>query len=160
MELENRLIPILRDGVAVIKMIFFRKLRDHLARKHSGCDAVYASRLSGAIINELFGTPNTDPAFVQFARENEDRIRLELDGIAERFKEMRIPLTDALRVQFLCDSCEGSTNEATLERAQAIGILMIERDVPLPKHFLSLVRSLGSAFGLVLPPDDIEFDNR
>lgn len=158
MEFENRLIPILREGVAVIKMIFFRKLRDHLTRKHSGCDSADINRLTGAIINELFGTPNMEPAFVGFASANEDRIRLELAGIAERFKEMRIPLTDALRVQFLCDSCEGTTNEAALERAQALGILMIERDVPLPKNFLSLVRSLGSAFGLVLPPDDIESD--
>ena len=77
----------------------------------------------------------------------------ELRGIATTFAELRIPITDALRMHFLCDSQEGVDSGAILARAHALGILLVDRQVPLPKNFLNLVRSLGKSFNLLIPAE-------
>jgi hypothetical protein len=156
MSVESRLVPIMRGGVDVIKMIFFRKLKDHLSVTYKEKDANYISMLSGAVLNDLFGTPNEQEPFASFGVENKKEIQETLEGVSENFEEMRIPLTDALRIQFLCDSQEGHDSTETLSRAAELGILLKERDVPLPKNFLELVRRLGSAFGLITRPPEAE----
>ncbi len=139
----------MREGVDIIKMIFFKKMRDHLLEKYPGKDRGFINRVSGAIINELFGTTNPEEEFARFARRNRAIIQEELDGLADNFEEMRIPLTDALRVQFVCDDLEGLRNEAILIKARDLGILIVDREIPLPKNFLNLVRRLGYAFNLL-----------
>jgi hypothetical protein len=67
-------------------------------------------------------------------------------------EELRIPLTDALRIQSLCDHQERLNSTATLQQAQKLKILLTDRDLPLPHSFIELVRRLGSKFGLLLPP--------
>lgn len=150
-EFESKLIPIMREGVEIVKMIVFKELRDSLACRLSGRPPEEAARLAGAVLNELFGSPNFQAAFAAFAEENRDRIEKELQAFPDRFAKLRIPLTDALRVQFLCDSLEGIDSEAVLVRGRNLGILLVDRDVPLPRNFLSLVRRLGTAYGLLLP---------
>ena len=150
MELEGQLIPILRDGVEVVKMIFFKKLKAHLARKYP--DPAYSRRLAGAIVNDLFGTPNPEEPFASFVVENRPRIDEEMAGIASNFAEMRIPLTDALRIQFLCDHQEGIDSTSALVRARELHILLVDREVPLPAQFMNLVRRLGEAFGFLAHP--------
>ncbi len=156
MDFKSELIPIMREGVDVIKMIFFKKLQNHLSVKYKEKDATYINMLSGAVLNGLFGTPNNQQPFTIFVSENKEAIDQELKEVSENFEEMRIPLTDALRVQFLCDSQEGNDRTETLSRADELGILLRERDVPLPKNFLELVRRLGSAFGLIIKPPEAE----
>jgi hypothetical protein len=63
---------------------------------------------------------------------------------------MRIPLSDGLRVLFLCDSMEGIDSSPVLVRADELGILLHDRPVPLPKNFLELVRRLGKSFNLLI----------
>ena len=153
MEEKSRLVPILREGVNMIRMLFFRTLRDDFAGRYVNKAPDDPSKLAGAVLNELFGTVNREEGFVRFARENQSIIQDELAHLAERHENMRIPLTDALRVQFLCDSHEGvEGGEAVLTRARDLGVLIPERDVPLPRNFLALVRRLGSAAGLLVPP--------
>ena len=65
---------------------------------------------------------------------------------------MRIPLTDALRMQSLCDQMDDVEGESYLEQAQGTGILIGERDLPLPNSFMDMVRRMGKAFGLIIPP--------
>lgn len=149
MTYENRLVPSMRDGVEVVKMIFFKRLKAHLAQKYPGRGGRFAGMLAGAIINELFGTPNSEEEFARFAGENRRRIEEELKGLAENFQEMRIPLTDALRVQFVCDDMEGMDSKEVLLRARDLGVLIVEREVPLPRNFLGLVRRLGRAFDIL-----------
>ncbi len=149
MTYENRLVPVMREGVDLVKMILFKKMRDHLMEKYPGKERAFVNRVSGAVINELFCTPNNEKEFVEFVRNNREVIQEELKGLAVNFEQMRIPLTDALRVQFLCDDVEGFRNEAMLKKARDLGILMVDRDVPLPKNFLNLVRRLGYAFNLL-----------
>ncbi len=62
---------------------------------------------------------------------------------------LRIPITDALRVQFLCDSMEGIDSSVILLQAEELGVLLADREVPLPKNFLNLVRRLGSSFNIL-----------
>ncbi|MCP4112596.1 MAG: hypothetical protein GY749_44895 [Desulfobacteraceae bacterium] len=149
MEFESKLIPILRDGVDVIKMILFKQLKTYLARKYPGKETACISKLSGAIINDLFCIDTSEEPFATFKKENISMIRKETKNIATEFEEMRIPLTDALRVQFLCDSLEGIDNPLILKYAKELGILLADREIPLPKHFMELVRALGRKFNIL-----------
>jgi hypothetical protein len=148
-ELDGKLIPILREGIDVIKMIFFKKLKDNLSINYQGSDGPFVGRLAGAIVNDLFGSPNPEAQFVIFARQNRAVIDAEMRELANNFEEMRIPLTDALRMQFLCDHQEGVNSASVLARAKDLEILMVEREVPLPASFLNLVRKLGGSFNIL-----------
>lgn len=143
MEYEKRLIPILREGIHIIKMFLYKTIRPGLADRFSDRDRIYVNRLTGAIINELFGTPNWEEPFLTFNRENETVITGELKALAENHPELKIPLTDALRVHFICDSQEGGENAQILSRAKELGLLLMDRDFPLPDQFMNLARSLG-----------------
>jgi hypothetical protein len=159
MECPNKLIPLMREGIEVIKMIIFQKLRGQLGQTHPERDGVYLSRLAGAVVNELFGTPNDQGPFATFVSENRHLIDAELRGLAQTLPEIRIPFTDALRMQFLCDPQEGQDNGALLNQALDLGLLLYDREIPLPHTFMELVRRLGTAFNLILPPmpPDISF---
>ena len=152
MKFESKLLPLLREGVDVIKMIFFKKLQGHLAEKYPDREKEFINRLAAALINDLFATPNPGEPFTSFAEQNKAIVEKELEAVAENFQDMRIPLTDTLRMQVLCDNQEGIDNSEVLARAKDLGILLVERDLPLPHSFMHLVRKLGSAFGLIIPP--------
>lgn len=143
MEYEKRLIPILREGIHIIKMFLYKNLRQGLSEKYAGRERDFVGKLTGAIINELFGTPNQQEPFLTFNRENEAIIKGELKTLAADYPELKIPLTDALRVQFICDSREDGENAAILNQASELGVLVVERDFPLPDQFMNLARSLG-----------------
>ncbi len=151
MEYESKLVPILREGIDVIKMVLFQKLKNRLAEKYTGQESSQINMLAGAIINEIFGTPNTQEPFATFLTQHQSRIQQELSEIATEFPEMRLPLTDALRVQFLCDHQEGTGSSSILSRAKELDILLTERDAPLPGQFMGLVRKLGGSFELLTP---------
>ncbi len=155
MEFESKLIPVLREGVVVVKMILYKELKPYLAEKYPDRDSSDIGMLTGAVINDLFGTPNTETRFMQFVDENRTVVDREITCIATRFEALRLPLTDALRVQFLCDSQEGIGNEGILTRAREVGILRMDRDVPLPKFFMNLVRRLGVAYRILSPQADL-----
>jgi hypothetical protein len=151
MNAEGKLVPILRDGVDVIKMVFFKSLKTHLAEKYTQKKAEWVVQLGAAVLNTLFCTQNDAEPYASFAKENKDLIASELAGVKSAFRDLRIPLTDALRVQFLCDDLEGISQPAMLTNAEALGILIVEREVPFPRTFLNLARCLGSADGVLSP---------
>ncbi|MBN1547068.1 MAG: hypothetical protein JW902_10445 [Syntrophaceae bacterium] len=152
MEYERRLIPILREGIHIIKMFIYKTIRPGLGEKYADRERAYVNRLTGAIINELFGTPNWDEPFLTFNRENEAVIHRELKMLAADYPQLKIPLTDALRVQFICDSQEGTENTGALSQAKELGLLLMDRDFPLPDHFMNLTRSLGEMTDLTHQP--------
>ncbi|SMC23929.1 hypothetical protein SAMN02746041_01870 [Desulfacinum hydrothermale DSM 13146] len=145
----TRLVPVLREGVHIIKMVFFKRLKEHLSESGVGKDATDTARLAGAVVNQVFGTPNPQEPHRSFAEANAQRIQSIIDRIAVDLEDMRIPLTDALRVQFLCDRQEGIDSEETLAAAKDHGILLVDREVPLPAAFMNLARRLGAAFQLL-----------
>jgi hypothetical protein len=151
--IKSQLIPALREGIGVIQMIVFKEIRTQLARKQPDGDATHLSRLAGTITNELFGTPNPEEQFARFRRENWGTIEQELLSLGIDSPGLRAPITDALRVQALCDSQEGLGDDATaLARADALGILDRDRDIPLPSTFMTMVRELGRQHNLIIPP--------
>jgi hypothetical protein len=150
-QIQSKLVPVLREGVDIVKMILFKELKPYLSAKYPDEDARFINRLSGAILNDLFGVENLAEPFAGFKREHQPLITAELGALAAQFGELRIALTDALRVQFLCDSREGINSESVLARANEIGVLMIDRDIPLPKFFMNLVRKLGVAHKILDP---------
>ncbi len=151
MEFDSKLLPILREGVNVIKMVLFKKLQVHLTEKYPDRDKAFINKLAATVINDLFGTPNPGELFASFAAANKTIIEEELNAVAGNFEELRIPLTDALRMQVLCDHQEGVDNSSVLARAKKLNILLMDRDLPLPHSFMNLVRKLGNALGLLLP---------
>ena len=150
-KIDRKFIPSLREGVDMVRMIFFKRLREDLVQKYPDEDSASQGMLAAAVMNELFGTPNPEPRFAKFREDNSARINKELAAVAEMGQDIRIPLTDALRVHFLCNVQEGlESDEATvLAKAQELGILLVEREVPLPKGFMKLVHRLGQAHGFI-----------
>ncbi|MFZ0131379.1 MAG: hypothetical protein WAK95_02475 [Desulfobacterales bacterium] len=163
MKFESKLVPVLREAVGIVKAVAFKRLRAGLPEKYPEQDSVYHNRLAGAVVNELFGTPNSEAVFVDFNARNRDCIQAELNAAAPALNDLRVPLTDALRVQFLCDTLEGIDSDPVLKRAKDLGILMVNREVPLPRTFMDLVRRLGVAHHLLQPsvlPDENEDSGR
>lgn len=154
MEFDSKLLPILREGIDVIKMVFFKKLQGHLREKYPARDKEFVNKLAAIVINDLFGIQNTGEPFASFVVANKAIIEEELKGVAENFEELRIPLTDALRMQVLCDHQEGVDTSPVLARAKELNVLLVDRDLPLPHTFMHLVRRLGSTLGLLIPPQN------
>ena len=149
---KSRLVSALREGVAVIQMIFFKELRTLIANDHPDWQQSAQSMLTGAVTNELFGTPNPEPKFEHFRKEHRAEIEQTLLGLSENMSHLRNYLTDALRVQVLCDSQEGKDNPHVLSGAERIGLLVKDRDIPLPSVFMTRVRGLGEQHRLITPP--------
>lgn len=150
-EFEREFIPSLREGVDLIRMVFFKMMRDHFAAKYPDRDSVFHGMAGGAVMNELFGTPNMDAKFVAFFKEHQDILVAELEGVATTFPEFCIALTDGLRVHYLCSFQEeiDDANPLVLARAKELGVLVEDREVPLPKEFMEFVHRLGKAHGLL-----------
>jgi hypothetical protein len=150
---ESKLLPILRQGVAVIQMILYKKVRDHLSHRHPYRLQEDINKLSAAVINDVFGLENTKEPFKSFAENNRDWIDEVIENIPEEMADVMGPVTDALRITVLCDSQEGRDTSAILERAHDRRLLVVSREIPLPARFISLVRELGSANDILLPPE-------
>ena len=58
MDFESKLIPILREGVEIVKMISFKKLKEALAKKHPDRESAFIAKLAGALVNIIFPTPS------------------------------------------------------------------------------------------------------
>lgn len=152
MENKSKLIPVLREGIEIVKMITFRDLREILSRRFPERERQYHNKLTGAVINRYFGIVNPDPEFQEFAHAERQVIDDTLNRLTADLPQLRIPLTDALRTMVLCDQQEEADNSKILSQAQEYGILLVERDLPMPHRFIELVRRIGASVGLVVPP--------
>lgn len=151
----SRLVPVLREGVAVIQMIFFKELRTHLQAAHPDKEQKLLSLLAGAITNELFGTANPEPPFARFLDEQRTVIEQEMLGLCVHLAHLRRHLTDALRIQALCDNQEGLQQSSGLIIADKLGMLLKDREIPLPSTFMTMARELGAQHQLIIPPAEI-----
>ena len=152
MAFEPKLVPALREGIHVIKMVLYRELKSVLISRHRDMSPTHVKLLTGAVVNELFGvTHPAESAMEAFIKENQNAVENASRLIIEELDHLRIPLTDALRIQFLCDSHEGIDSTAVLEKAQTRNLLIAEREVPLPGAFMNIVRSFGRSYGILDP---------
>ena len=150
-ELDSTLTPVLRDAIDVVKMVLFKRLKSLLSGAYPQEDGHTIVRLSGAVLNALFGTVNTQEPHVGFARENRARIDATLFALVTRLPDLQGVLTDAVRMQFLCDVEDGIDSEHVLTRAAEIGLLAVDREIPLPKGFMALAREVGVANDVLAP---------
>ncbi|MEA3487296.1 MAG: hypothetical protein U9R20_06530 [Thermodesulfobacteriota bacterium] len=158
-EFESKLLPILRQGVAIVKMAFFKKLKNHLGAQNPDREAVFINMLAGAVVNDIFGTPNTAELFTSFVKENRNMIQETLKNVPLELVDMMVPLTDALRVQVLCDRQEGIDSLPILVHANELKLLLVPRKIPLPASFIKLVRELGNKHDLLLTPEIRKMDS-
>ncbi len=152
---QSQLIEVLREGISILQMILFKELRLSFAQKYPEKESRDRSMLCGAVINTLFGVENPEEKFKTFNRRNHAVIEQELLGFAEHFQHLLPSLTDALRVQTLCDHQEGAPSPEVLKRAEELGILVGGREVPLPSAFMTHIRGLGEQHGLTVAPVQI-----
>lgn len=150
-QLDSRVIPVMREAVAAVQLILFGQLKEKLAEKYSDWPQQEFKQFVGCIVNDLFGTPSQDKDSRDFARKHIDEIEEELRAMAENLPDLVPFLTDTLRMQTLCDHEEGINSLPTLLRARALGLLEMDRSVPLPSTFMLAVRNLGSTHGLLEP---------
>lgn len=156
-EFESRLLPILREAVDIVKMLFFKRIKETLASRYPERESSELGKVAGAVINELFGVVNPDPVVTAFREKNQGPVDETLSAVPEFIGELQIPLSDALRMHVLCDFQEDNVDNSTLlARAGELGILLLERDLPMPHSFLDMVRRVGKAYGLILPPNGSE----
>ncbi len=149
--LDSRVIPVMREAVATVQLVLFGRLKDKLAERYLALEREELSRMVGCVVNDLFGTPAQDRESSVFAREHFELVEKELWALAENMPEMLPLLTDALRMQTLCDQEEGINSLPTLLRARSLGVLQEERTVPMPSTFMLAVRRLGAESGLLKP---------
>lgn len=150
-EKNSQLIQSLREGVSIVQMVLFKEVRTNLLNSRPDLDKTKLAMLAGSITNEVFGTQNPEEKFVRFTKENWGIIEQELLKIKEELAPLCTLLTDALRIQTLCDHQEGSDSSATLLRAKELDFLIEERDIPLPSSFMTSVRELGKLYNLLVP---------
>ncbi len=154
-EKQSRLISALREGVSLVQMVFYKEVKELLVKNHPDKDVKILLMLAGAITNELFGTPNPEPKFVAFRQQHRALIEEEMSRLAVNLSHLRTYITDALRVQTLCDNQEGMDDSGALKTAEALRILVTERSLPLPSTFMTVVRGLGEQYQLIIAPVQI-----
>ncbi|NLZ17693.1 MAG: hypothetical protein GX087_08190 [Desulfobulbaceae bacterium] len=148
---DNRVLPLMREAVLIVRMVLHRQLLHSLEARRPELSAAARVQLCGALINNLFGTRPEDAGIVQFAREERQLVEEELRALSVHAGQLRPILTDALRMHTICDEQEGINSTASLLMAKALGLLEEDRPLPLPSTFMLAVRSLAVAEGLVHP---------
>ncbi|MEN8190156.1 MAG: hypothetical protein ABFS19_09940 [Thermodesulfobacteriota bacterium] len=162
MEQENqkkdpsRLVAVLREGISVVQMILFKELKSRLVAENPNQDKVQLAMIAGAVTNSVFGVVNPEEKFQKFNNQNRGIIEQEQLALAENFPGLTPLLTDALRSQTLCDHQEEIESPDILKPAADLGILIIDREVPLPSTFIATVRTVGAMHNLIIAPAEID----
>ncbi len=152
-QIPGKLIPALREAVELVKLILFKRISSQLSKDFADKTPAFSKRLTGALINKIFAMDNPDAVFQEFCQNNELIIAARIAKLPAQYSELLIPLSDALRIQFMCDCQDGTEDANFLERAKDLGLLLLERDMPMPGSFLNMVGKLAMADGLVTGGD-------
>jgi hypothetical protein len=158
---DSKLTPVMREAVLTVQMVLYRRLKENMGGRFADWPMEKQGRLAGAVVNNLFGTEALDPGVTAFAREHRELVEEELRGLSENCSDLIPFLTDALRMQTICDNQEGIHSLGSLLMAKALGILREDRTLPLPSTFMLSVRNLAAAHGIIEkvevapPPEDL-----
>ncbi len=152
---HSHLIAVLREGVNVVQMLLFKELKTALTAHSPDRDQNHISMLCGSMTNTLFGTSNPGKKFQNFNKENKGIIEQELLALAENLPDLCSLLTDGLRIQTLCDKQEGLDAPDVLKPAAKLGILVQDREIPLPSSFMATIRTVGEKHNLLIAPVEI-----
>ncbi len=158
-EFDDKIIPVMREAVVMVQMILYRRLKEDVQTRYQDWSDLDKKWLAGAVVNNLFGTEAADPEVNAFARKQRELIEQELRELKSRVSDLVPHLTDAMRMQTICDNHEGIHSIPCLLMAKELDLLDEERVLPMPSTFMIAVRKLGAEYGLVeameaTPPED------
>ncbi|MBW2328406.1 MAG: hypothetical protein JRF04_02115 [Deltaproteobacteria bacterium] len=139
----------MREAIVMVQMILYQRLKDDVQKRYQDWSDQEKQWLAGAVINNLFGTEAADRDVNVFARKQRQLIEQELRELKGRVGDLIPYLTDALRMQTICDNHEGIHSLPSLLMARELGLLDEERVLPMPSTFMIAVRKLGAEYGLV-----------
>ena len=145
---DSKLIPVLREAIVMVQMVLFRHLKGQIHQQYQDLQAQEQNWLAGAVVSSLYGSSVASEARA-FTRQHREAIEQELRALHTYSQELLPYLTDSLRMQAFCDQYEGKTSLSCLLLAHELGLLLADRALPLPSSFMSSVRELGAAQGLV-----------
>jgi hypothetical protein len=148
-EFDAKVVPVMREAIVMVQMILYRRLREDVQTRYQDWSDQEKTWLAGAVVNNLFGSEAADPEVNVFARKHRELLEQELREIQERVSDLIPHLTDALRMQTICDNHEGIHSIPCLLLAKELGLLDEERVLPMPSTFMIAVRKLGAEYGLV-----------
>ncbi len=148
-EFDSKIVPVMREAIVMVQMVLYRRLKEDVQTRYQDWPDEKKIWLAGAVVNNLFGTEAADPAVNAFAREHRELIEQELRELHGRVEDLIPHLTDALRMQTICDNHEGIHSIPCLLMARELGLLEEERVLPMPSTFMIAVRRLGTEHGLV-----------
>ncbi len=157
---DSKLIPVMREAVLTVQMVLYRSVKENMATRFADWPADKQGWLAGAVVNNLFGVEALDPGVTEFARAHRQLVEEELRLLSENHADLIPFVTDALRMQTICDNQEGIHSLGSLLMARELGILRQERPLPLPSTFMLSVRNLAAAHGIIekveaaTPPED------
>lgn len=146
---DSKLIPVMREAVLTVQMVLYRVLKENMSTRFADWSEGQQGRLAGAVVNNLFGTEPLDPGVSEFARVHRELVEDELRSLAGYCGDLIPFITDALRMQTICDNQEGVHSLGSLLMARSLGLLKEDRVLPLPSTFMLSVRNLASVHGLV-----------
>lgn len=115
---DNRLLPLMREAVLMVRMLLHRQLLQDFAAQRPELAPEDRVRLAGALINDLFGTVPADEGVVAFAWAQRALVETAMRGLAAHSGKLRPLITDALRMHCICDGQEGVNTTASLLNGQ------------------------------------------
>ncbi len=148
-DFNPKIVPVMREAIVMVQMILYRRLKEDVQTRYQDLSDHEKKWLAGAVVNNLFGTEAADPDVNVFARKNRAIIEQELRELKERAADLIPHLTDALRMQTICDNHEGVHSIPCLLLAKELGLFDQDRVLPMPSTFMIAVRKLGTECGLV-----------
>jgi len=148
-EFDAKIVPVMREAIVMIQMILYQRLKEDVQARYQDWSEQEKIWLAGAVVNNLFGTEAADPAVNAFARKQRELVEQELRGLKDRVGDLVPHLTDAMRMQTICDNHEGIHSIPCLLMAKELGLLDEERVLPMPSTFMIAVRKIGAEYGLV-----------
>ncbi len=152
---KGQLLCVLREGINLIQMLLFKELKKRISADNPDRDQMETTLLAGAITGEIFAAQHPDQKFVHFRTTHREEIERMLLSLRQHHQKMCVVVTDALRMQVLCDYQEGIDSSKILVAAQKFGYLVEQREIPLPSSFMTTVRQLGHQHNLVIAPLEI-----
>ena len=148
-EFDAKIVPVMREAIVMVQMILYQRLKEDVQQRYQDWSDQDRIRLAGAVVNNLFGTEAADPEVNIFARQHRELVEQELRELKDRADDLIPHLTDALRMQTICDNHEGVHSIPCLLMAKELGLLEEGRVLPMPSTFMIAVRKLGAEHGLV-----------
>lgn len=148
---DNQLVPLLREGINIIKIITYKMIKEHLSGQVGDIKPEDVNKMSGVVINIIFGTPNTADESQNKQIQYQDEIQAVIDQLPTILGEFCNTITDTLRIQILCDGHNNIDSTPILKQAEQLKILNKDRELPLPNDFTALVRELGAKHHLLAP---------